>query len=134
MTGFRRTVVLLLLCALIAGAACAGDPAARKKQVFDQGVHYLQNGKYNKAVIAFRNSLQIDPDYTAALFQLGRTYRRKGWLIDARGELEKAVRTRPDFAEARFELGEVLLEMGLVAEGPIAKKPRRPRRSRRRSR
>jgi tetratricopeptide (TPR) repeat protein len=115
MIGFRRTVVLLL-CALIAGAACTGDPAVRKKRVFDQGVHDFQNGKYNEAVIAFRNSLQIDPDYTAALFQLGGTYRRKGWLIDARVGSEKAVRTRPDFAEARYELGEVLLEMGLVAE------------------
>jgi tetratricopeptide (TPR) repeat protein len=115
MIGFRRTVVFLL-CALIAGAACTGDPAVRKKRVFDQGVHDFQNGKYNEAVIAFRNSLQIDPDYTAALFQLGGTYRRKGWLIDARVGSEKAVRTRPDFAEARYELGEVLLEMGLVAE------------------
>ena len=107
-------IALLLILGTITG--CTDDPAVTKKKAFDQGVQYLKDGKYNEAVIAFRNSLQIDPDYADARHQLGRTYRRKGWVVDARTEFEKALKARPDLVDARYELGQVLVEMGLFQD------------------
>src|SRR5262245_44623287 len=116
----RWTHFLPVAMLVLASAACSGGPAVEKKRQFEKGAQYLKDGKYNEAVIAFRNALQIDPNDADTHYQLGRTYRRKGWIIDARNDFEKAVQGRPDFRDARYELGQVLLESGLPVEAEKA--------------
>src|SRR5262245_36614492 len=113
---WRWTHLLPVAMLVLASTACSGDPAVEKKKQIEKGTQYLKDGKYNEAVIAFRSALQIDPNDADTHYQLGRTYRRKGWIIDARNDFEKAVQGRPDFKDARYELGQVLLEIGLPAE------------------
>ena len=78
--------LLTLAVLVLASVACSGDPAVEKRKQIEKGAQYLKEGKYNEAVIALRSALQIDPNDADARYQLARTYRRKGWIIDARND------------------------------------------------
>src|SRR5919108_4246476 len=93
----RRTALLaVVIIATSAVAACTGDPVTRKQQHYAKGTGYLADGKYNEAVLEFRSALQIDPAFADAHHRLGLAYWRKGWIPDARFELEAAVQLGPD--------------------------------------
>ena len=133
--GSRRPVwplaALLLAMALIAG--CTQDPAVQKQKHLDRGLGFLKDSKYNEAMIEFRNAIQVDANFVDAHVGLARAYRRKGWVIDARNEYDKAVQARPKAEEIRAELGQVQLELSLAADAEtnareiLKENPRSPR-------
>src|SRR5438046_2785255 len=98
-TGLAAAVIISL-----ALGACTKDPNVLKQRHVEKGGSYLKDRKYNEAILAFRNAVQIDPNYVDAHVGLARTYRRKGWVIDARNEYEKAMQLRGDAPDLRLEL------------------------------
>ncbi|PYM80400.1 MAG: hypothetical protein DME13_23005, partial [Candidatus Rokuibacteriota bacterium] len=97
--------------------ACAGGPATKKQQHYSKGTHYLAAGEYNEAVLEFRTALQVDPGFADAHHQLGLTYWHKGWIPDARFELEAAVRLSPDREPFALDLADLLVDLGLGDDG-----------------
>src|SRR5213593_1838625 len=91
----RGMTLLTVLAGALLLSGCAGDPAAKKQRYYTRGAEYLAAGKYNEAIIEFRSALQVDSDFAEGHHQLGLTYRRKGWVLDARLELEKAASLNP---------------------------------------
>src|SRR3989449_11687439 len=94
--------------------ACAGDPATKKQQHYSKGTRYLAAGKYNEAVLEFRTALQIDAAFADAHHQLGLAYWRKGWIPDARFELEASARLAPEGEAFALGLADPLAELGLA--------------------
>jgi len=52
------------------------DPNVRKLKYLSNGGKYFNKGKLQKAVVEFRNVLQIDSRFVPAHYQLARTYQR----------------------------------------------------------
>jgi len=113
----RRTALLaVVIIATLALAACSGDPVTKKQQHYAKGTGYLADGKYNEAVLEFRSALQIDPSFADAHHRLGLTYWRKGWIPDARFELEAAGQLVPDREVFNLDLAELLVDLGAADE------------------
>jgi tetratricopeptide (TPR) repeat protein len=64
---------LLLLLFFWTGCASKEEKLAAH---FERGSAYLENEEYQAAVIEFRNTIQIDPEYVAAHLKLGEVYIR----------------------------------------------------------
>src|SRR6266480_1172455 len=105
----RLTSVALLLA--MAATGCVQDPNSRKNGYLEEGIRYHRAGKYNEAVIALKNALQIDPKFAAARHLLGRTYKAKSWNGDAIRELQRALELQPDDVSIRVDLGQAYLDI-----------------------
>jgi len=105
----RLASVVLVLAMAVTG--CARDPNARKSSYLEQGIRYHRDGKYNEAVIALKNALQIDPKFVAARHLIGRTYKAKSWNADAIRELQRALELQPDDVSIRVDLGQAYLDI-----------------------
>jgi protein O-GlcNAc transferase len=67
-----------------------------------EGNRYAQERQYDKAVDAFKQALQINPEMAAAHLGLGSTYHNMGRLADALDPLTAAVRLEPQNAVAQL--------------------------------
>ena len=57
-------IVMLALMALFVG--CTRNPEAAKRKYLESGNKYLDEKKYDSAVIQYKKALQIDPKYAEA--------------------------------------------------------------------
>jgi tetratricopeptide (TPR) repeat protein len=96
-------VTMLLL------AACSSDPNKEKRAYLTSGDKYSQRGKYQEAVIQFRNAIQIDPKFGEAHWHLARAYLSLGNGEAAFRELGVTLGLEPQNQDARLELAGLLL-------------------------
>ena len=68
---YRFVVLALTACFLV---SCSRDPNVRKQRYLESGMRYFDKGKYNEAAIQFSNSLQVDPAFAQAHYELAQTY------------------------------------------------------------
>src|SRR6202050_1553447 len=96
----------LVLCLAV---GCKRDPQVQKRNYFDKGASYFQQGKYREAVIEYQNALQIDPRFGEAHRGLAESFLRLGNYRGAYQELLAAVEIDPADAKAQIDLGDLLL-------------------------
>jgi tetratricopeptide (TPR) repeat protein len=101
-------------------AGCSSDPSTRKHAYLTSGDKYYQFGKYQEAVIQFRNALQIDPRFAEAHWQLARAYMKLQNTDAAYHELANTVTLEPNNADAQLELASLLLARGQFKEAQAA--------------
>ena len=77
-------------------AACGAKDAWQEK--YDLGMHYLNDGNYEDAVIAFTAAIEIDPKRPEAYAGLANTYM-------AQGEFEKAATVWSNIAQEIMDRG-----------------------------
>ena len=71
------------------------------------GILAARDGKFDQAIGYFQNALNIDPEHSIALQNLGSAYRQiKDWPR-AKSALEQALALNPDDPEANYSLGMV---------------------------
>jgi tetratricopeptide (TPR) repeat protein len=63
---------------------------------FNLGVLYQTEGKLQKAIDSFQKSLNINPSYTEAYYQLANTQLKTHNKESAKQSLEKAIQVDPD--------------------------------------
>jgi tetratricopeptide (TPR) repeat protein len=71
------------------------------------GILAAREGNFDLAIQYFRRALQIDPDHSIALRNLGSAYRQKKDWTQAESALERAIALNPDDPEANYSLGMV---------------------------
>jgi len=71
---------------------------------------------YDKAIAAYRNAVQIDPDFADAHCNLGAALYNKGDRGRARGCFERSLEIDPQHVEAHFNLANLLEEAGEAGE------------------
>src|SRR5437867_4103863 len=76
------------------------------------GLKYHQSGDLNQAEQIYRQILQADPANPDVLRLLAAVSHGRGRLDEAVAGYEHAVRLRPNFADAWYELGNSLREQG----------------------
>lgn len=90
-------------------AACSTDPNQQKLKYVSRGDAYLKDGKYQEAVIEFRNAIQIDPKFAQAHRQLAQTYLSLNNGDAAFRELEETVGLDPTNSDTQLSLAQLLI-------------------------
>jgi tetratricopeptide (TPR) repeat protein len=130
--GVTKTVVLLLIVAFTwqvlvteALSEAISDPPARRKireehgiakqavpTLFDlasinvhQGLKYYDLGRWQEAIVAFSDAIEIDPNFAVAHFGLGVTYSRLENWEEALAYFKKTIEMNPTFAPGYLGLG-----------------------------
>ncbi len=73
---------------------------------------FEESGDTTKAVEAYRQALQIAPDYPDIQFRMGALCARFGLTLEAIESYRRAVESHPEYLEARVNLGFLLLKNG----------------------
>jgi tetratricopeptide (TPR) repeat protein len=119
----------LLIAGLVLLASCSTDPNKQKLKYLLSGESYFEKGKYQEAVIEFRNALDIDPRLAAAHYQLGRTYLALKNPNSAYREMNECVTLDPGNTDAQLQLASLLMarrqfdQAGAVAQKVISSQP-----------
>lgn len=72
---------------------------------FYLGYYYGEAGMHKEAVEAFKQAINIKPDFSEAHYNLGIAYGSLGMYKEAIEAFKQAIRIKPDDAEAHFGLG-----------------------------
>ncbi len=99
--------------ALLGLAGCKHDPNVQKQKYFESGQRYEKEGKLREAAIQFSNALKVDRNYSAAHYELAKTYLQLGSMIAGYQELQRTVALDPANMQARLDLGNMLLAGGV---------------------
>ena len=89
----------------------------RALQEFTKGSAKQMKGDVKGAIAHYEKALRIDPQFYAALNNLGALYERKGAHQEAERVLLRAVNANPEDGESYVNLGHVLYEEGRYSEG-----------------
>lgn len=112
MTPRKAVSGFLLACLLAALApACAASSANRKNEAqarLHMGITYLDQRNLPMAMRELTRAADLDPGNPEIDMMLGMTYKARGDLGKAEEYLRRAVDRKPDYADARNNLGIVL--------------------------
>jgi Tfp pilus assembly protein PilF len=114
-TPFVRTCILsaLLVAAAIPLASCISADAQKKASYhYQMGVSFLGENNYTAALVELSEAEKITPDDPALLNKLALAYYYKKKYDIAENRYLKALSIKPDFSEARNNLGLDYLDMG----------------------
>ena len=101
--------VVCLLAAILAG--CAGPSADRKKEAdarMRMGVTYLEQRNLPMAMRELAKASELDPGNPEIDMTLGLAYKARGDMSKAEEHLRRAIDKKPEYADARNNLGVVL--------------------------
>ncbi|MFA6149179.1 MAG: tetratricopeptide repeat protein [bacterium] len=107
--GFAFPMACLIAAILAAG--CAGPSADRKKEAdarMRMGVTYLDQRNVPMAMKELTKASELDPGNAEIDMALGIAYQARGDMSKAEEYLRRAIDKRPDYADARNNLGIVL--------------------------
>lgn len=96
-------IVMAVLMAVLAG--CTRNPDAAKRKYVESGMKYMDQKKYDSAVIQFKKALQIDPKYAEAHYELGQAELAQQHWAAAFKEFSVAVDQDPNFVKAHLAMG-----------------------------
>src|SRR5207249_1581293 len=71
-----RKFLVALTLTLITG--CRSNPISKRDGYFNSGEKYLADGRYEEALIQFRNALQIDHNHVPTYLELGKLFQKTG--------------------------------------------------------
>ncbi len=108
-----RWFQLLALLALVAVAGCE-PPEERVANYVASAEQHFDEDNLVKAELDAKNALQIEPKNADARFILARIAGAKQEFNDMATNLRIAIETRPDFIEARIELGTLYSQAGAL--------------------
>lgn len=92
-------------------AAC-DSAEERVAEHYENGLELLEQGQPEKAVLEFRNALQIDEGFIPARMEFARVLLGQGDARGAFGNFQRVVELDPANAEAQIELARLLIGAG----------------------
>src|SRR5271157_2796728 len=96
-------IVMTVLLAVLVG--CTRNPDAAKRKYVESGMKYMDEKKYDSAVIQFKKALQIDPRWAEAQYALGQAELAQQHWVAAFKEFSVAVDQDPNHVKAHLALG-----------------------------
>ena len=112
----RRLVLALLMAGVLVSAGCS-SPETRMRKAFEKGLALSKDGETKKAILEFRNAVQIDPKFVDARFELGVCLLQLRSYEAALGELKKVEESDPTRPLLKMRLAEALVGAERNAEG-----------------
>ncbi len=96
--------------------------ASSAKELFEQAVARHQRGELGKAIELYKQTLDLEPDNSKALSNMGYALFATGRLDAALACCRQAVAIKPDYGQAHNNLGNVLRGLGRLDEAEAAYK------------
>jgi len=103
---------LLRVIELTEGSDFQNVDLLREYALYNLGLISLENGEYEDAVAFFRNALRVKKDASDTYYNLAQAYYGLDEVDAALEQLEIAIMFDPNYAQAHFLWGEILLEQG----------------------
>ncbi len=103
----KRYIVSLTMMAvlMVVLAGCTRNPDAAKRKYVESGMKYMDQKKYDSAVIQFKKALQIDPRYSEAHYELGQAELAQQHWAAAFKEFSVAIDQDPNNVKAHLAMG-----------------------------
>ncbi len=98
----RKKIVLSILLAIVL-AGCNRSPAS----YIAKGNKFAAQGKYDDALIQYRNAVQKNPNYAEGYYQIGLAEMEEGQLALAYAAFKRAAGLTPGKSEAAVRMGEL---------------------------
>ncbi|MDD5579703.1 MAG: tetratricopeptide repeat protein [Methylobacter sp.] len=102
----RSLIVLCLASVLL--MACGGSEE-RKAKYMEEGKQLFLEGNYEKAHLAFKNVLQIDPKDIESRYQMGEALSKLGEIQKAAGQYMAVIQEDPKHLMSRVRMGQLYL-------------------------
>jgi tetratricopeptide (TPR) repeat protein len=83
--------------------------ASTKEDFLADGDAFIAQEQYPEAIIAYRNAVELDPNYGQARYQLAKAYLHQGQLRGAMGEYIRAADLLPGNVDAQLQAAKFLL-------------------------
>lgn len=99
-----------------ASPAAGPPPGSPARQLFNQGISYIQTRDFPHAVEAFKKTIALQPDMAAAHYGLGMSYLMMNRFPDAENSLQQSVRLQPNRVDVLATLGMAYVQDGKKAE------------------
>ena len=121
LSAFLFIVILILTHSVF--AQDPQDNSAKAIALFQKGQDLHEKGDLNDAIKAYKEALQLFPEFPEAELQLGKAYLSVNKHDEAEAALRRAYQLREDWSLAAATLGSILLHRGKFEEArPILKK------------
>jgi len=106
-----RLILIYLFFAVL--SSCTSMDKKREAELHLQiGTGHLNQGRYPDAIRELRRSKELDPDSPIVHNHLAIALYARKQFKDARENFETALSLKPDYTEARNNLGRLLIDMG----------------------
>jgi tetratricopeptide (TPR) repeat protein len=107
---YKSMFTAALLLGLLAG--CSKDPAKQRSQFEASAKQYMEQEKYNEAIIEYRNALKLMPTSSDLQTQLAEAYLKNGQLREAFAAYNKAAELDPSNRTAQLSIAKIYLIAG----------------------
>jgi tetratricopeptide (TPR) repeat protein len=111
--------ILVPLAAAFLLSSCARKPEDSANAFIAAGDAQVAKGRYNAAVIEYRNAIKALPDAATAHTRLGHAFIAMAKTQEAYREFQSAAGLDPADAESRIEAGRLLLDAQMFEEAQI---------------
>src|SRR5208283_4097057 len=108
----RYLLVASFVSHLITVPGCSTSPQVKQAKFMNGGEQAMAKGKYEEAVVQFRNAVKIDPQLSEAHLWLGRAHSNLGSQSSAIAEFHQTLLLDPQNSEAKLELAPLLVAGG----------------------
>jgi len=104
------TISVVILCLVLGGVGIVQyTNGSHIKEGLSLGDKYLEEGKYEKAILAFKKVIQIDPKNIEARVGLAKVYTKVGKADEAEKILKEAISINPKKVEPYIELAKLYM-------------------------
>ncbi len=106
----------LLIGIMVSGLLACGGSEERKAKYMEEGKQLFKEGNYEKAKLAFKNVLQIDPKDVESRFQMAESLSKLGDIQAAVGQYMAVIGEAPNHIMSRIRMGQIFLLVKNVPE------------------
>lgn len=108
----KKLLITLLIVISAAGYSFAAEISNQAKLQYNQGVDYYKLGEYEKSITAFKQAIEIEPNYTDAYYNLGSILEFMKQDEAALSVFQKLIIRNPMDYEAVYKAAELSARLG----------------------
>jgi tetratricopeptide (TPR) repeat protein len=116
---FSKLGVVTLITGIVVAAACSRSGAERARRFADDGDRFMTSGRYNAAVIEYRNAIKSEPTWATGHARLATAFLAIGKTDDAYREFSNAIELDATDTRSRLEAGRLLFGAHMYQESQI---------------
>ena len=105
----RNAIKKWAVVCVVAGLIACGGAEERKAKYMQQGKELFQEGRYEKALLAFKNVLQIDPKDSESRYQFAETLSKQGKIREAFAQYRSVSSSDEAHVMSRVRVGQLFL-------------------------
>lgn len=99
--------ISLIFCLLFLTGTLIAQPGPSEKEIISlirDGVDLHDSGDYEGALIRYNQALELDPDYTMAMYEIGFTYMAMGENKKAQKWMKKVIKADGEFVGQAYQV------------------------------